>query len=35
VGRELGPDAVDARFPLASAMARLTPRQRAVLVARF
>ena len=35
MGRELGPDAVDARLTLAAALARLTPRQRAVLVARF
>ena len=35
MGRELGPDAVDARLTLASALARLTPRQRAVLVVRF
>lgn len=30
-----GPDAVDARLTLAEALRRLTPRQRAVLVARF
>jgi RNA polymerase sigma-70 factor (sigma-E family) len=31
----IGPDAVDARLTLAEALRRLTPRQRAVLVARF
>ena len=31
----VGADAVDTRLTLAEALARLTPRQRAVLVARF